>query len=117
MFITNNITLLFIFYITSIIYIAIDIFLVVRKDLIDKDLLFCMFSTYIFNLSLNLFYFYFNNLTYSLLNSLFLMVTSFLLILDLKRVLKKTPLLSLPYFLFTIVIFSYIVNQFLILAH
>jgi len=113
----NNTTLLFGFYLISIIYIAVDIFIVLKKDALDKDLIFCLFATYILNISMSLFYFYFYNLLYSLLNSLFLMVMSFLLLLDLKRVLKKTPLLTLPYFLFTICLFGNIVNQFLCLAH
>lgn len=112
----NNYTLLFVFYLISIFYIAIDIFIILKKDALDKDLIFCLFATYILNISMSLFYFYFNNLLYSLLNSLFLMIISFILILDIKRVLKKTPMLSLPYFLFTIILFSNIVNQFLTLA-
>jgi len=86
----NNTTLLFGFYLISIIYIAVDIFIVLKKDALDKDLIFCLFATYILNISMSLFYFYFYNLLYSLLNSLFLMVMSFLLLLDLKRVLKDS---------------------------
>ncbi len=113
----NNVTLLFIFYLFSVIYVCIDVFIILKKDALDKDLLFCLFSAYILNLSMTLFYFYFNNLVYSLINGLFLMAISFVLLLDLKRVLKKTPILYLPYFLFTITLFSNIVNQFLSQAH
>lgn len=113
----NNITLLFIFYLTSLIYISIDIFIILKNNLLDKDLFYCLVSTYILNISMTLYFFYFNNLTFSLLNSLILMIMSFILLLDLKRVLKRTPLLSLPYFLFTIMLFSNIVTQFLALAH
>ena len=113
----NNNTLLFIFYIVSVIYIAIDVYIVIKKNLLNNDLIYWLITTYILNISMSLFYFYFNNLIYSLFNSLFLMVISFFLILDLKRVLKRTPILSLPYFLFTIMLFSNIVNQFLYLNH
>ena len=112
----NSTTLLFIFYLVSVIYISIDIFIILKKDILDKDLFFSLFASYILNLSISIFYFYYNNLAYSLLNSLFLMIISFLLLLDLKRVLKKTPILSIPYFLFTIILFSNIVNQFLLLS-
>lgn len=113
----NNNTLLFIFYVVSIVYISVDIFIVLLKDKLNKDLIFTLFATYILNISMTLFYFYFNNLVYSLINSLFLMVISFLLILELKRIFNKTPLLSLPYFVFTIFLFSNIVNQFLSVSH
>lgn len=113
----NNTTLLFVFYLISIIYISIDIFIILLKDKLNKDLIFALFATYILNISMALFYFYFNNLTYSLLNSLFLMIVSFLLLLEIKSIFKKTPLLSIPYFLFTIFLFSNIVNQFLSVTH
>lgn len=113
----NNTTLLFIFYLISIIFISIDIFLLIFKNKLNKDLIYVLFTTYILNISMCLFFFYFNNLVYSLFNSLILMVTSFLLIIDLKRTFNKTPILSIPYFIFTIFLFSNIVNQFLSVTH
>lgn len=113
----NNTTLLFVSYIVSILYISIDIFIILKKDLLNRDLLFTLFATYILNISMSLFYFYFNNLTYSLINSLFLMTLSFMLLLELKRTLKRYPILSFPYFLFTIFLFSNIVNNFILLSH
>lgn len=109
----NNHTLLFLFYIISVSFICVDIFITLKKNLFDKDLIFYLFTTYILNIAVSLFYFYFNNLNSSLIFSLFLMVISFVLLLEIKRVLKKTPILSIPYFLFTIFLFSNIVNQFL----
>jgi len=113
----NNITLLFIFYIISILYIFIDIFIILSKDKLDRDLIFTLFATYILNISMCLFFFYFNNLIYSLFNSLFLMVISFLLLLEMKKIFRKIPILSIPYFFFTICLFSNIVNQFLSVTH
>lgn len=113
----NNTTLLFYFYLISIIYITLDIFIIILKDKLNKDLIYMLFTTYILNISMSLFYFYFNNLIYSLFNSLFLMISSFILLLELKRTFKKIPILTIPYFLFTIFLFSNIVNQFLSLTH
>lgn len=109
----TNYTLLFIFYLISISFICVELFIILKKNLLNKDLLFYLFTTYILNIAVSLFYFYFNNLNSSLVFSLFLMVISFVLLLEIKRVLKKTPVLSIPYFLFTIFLFSNIVNQYL----
>ena len=111
----TNTTLLFWFYLISTLYISIDIFIILLKNKLNKDLLFNLFTIYILNIALSLFYFYFNNLIYSLFISLILMVFSFILIIDLKELFKHTPILSIPYFLFTIFMFSNIVNQFLVL--
>jgi len=113
----SNITFLFVFYLISITYISIDIFIILLKDKLNKDLIYTLFTTYILNISMSLFFFYFNNLTYSLLNSLFLMVISFFLLVELRKIFKKLPILSIPYFLFTIFLFSNIVNQFLSVTH
>lgn len=71
----------------------------------------------ILNCSLVIFWYYFHNLAVCLILSLILIVVTFTFILELKIEYKQTIKICLPYFVLTIYVFAYIINQFLCLAH
>lgn len=97
-----------IFYISSIIYITIPIIKIIIKDKLDNTSIFLLISNYILLFSIVVYYNYFNNYIYSFILSILLMIMSYLLIRDIKSKLNYYQVLSIPYLILTIYIFSYL---------
>jgi len=98
--------LFFIIYIAVILYITIPICKIVWHDLLDNDLTFLLCCNYLLLFILSCIFNYQTNLIYSILLSLTLMLASFLLIRKIKSIYGHYQLLSLPYFFFSVFIFS-----------
>ena len=96
----------FIIYVASILYITIPICKIVWYDKLDNDLSFLMCANYIFIFLLSIIFNYQNNLVYSILISFTLMIFAYLLIRKIKNILDHYQLLSIPYFILTIFVFS-----------
>jgi len=102
--------LFFIVYIAVILYITIPICKIVWNDNLDNDLTFLMCSNYILLFLLSIIFNYQNNLIYSILLSLTLVISSFLLIRKIKDIFGKYQILSIPYFCFCVFVFSNILT-------
>lgn len=98
--------LFFLIYLAVIVYITIPICKIVWYDYLDNDLLFLLCSNYILAFLLSIIFNYQENLMYSILISLFLMISAFMLIRKIKSIYNSYQLLSLPYFFFTVFVFS-----------
>jgi hypothetical protein len=79
-----------------------------KKNLISNDLLFFIFASTILSLTLLVFYFYFQDYFISFISSCMLMINNFLLIREIKHIIKHYDFMSLPYFAISIYIFSYL---------
>ncbi len=95
----------FIFYIFSVISIIIPICKIIWYEKDDNDFKFLLLSNYILLFALS-FTFDYKDMIFSLLLSTSLIVLSFLLIRKIKTIFSFYPLLSIPYFIFTIYTFS-----------
>ncbi len=98
--------LFFLIYIAVILYITIPICKIIWEDLLDNDLTFLLCSNYILIFLLSIIFSYKDNLIYSILISLTLVIASFLLIRKIKYILGHYQILSLPYFVFIVFVFS-----------
>lgn len=96
------------FFIFSILYLLIPIIKIIMNDKLDNNSIFLYLSNYILLFSILVFYNYFNNYIYSFIISVFLMIFSFLLIRDFKSKMGYYQILSIPYFILTIYMFSYL---------
>ncbi len=96
----------FLIYIAVIIYITIPICKIVWYDLLDRDLVFLLCTNYIAIFLLTLFISYQNYLIYNIFLSLTLVLLSYFLVRKIKKILGHYQILSLPYFFFTVFIFS-----------
>lgn len=97
----------YLFFLFSIIYILIPIIKIIILDKLDNNTLFLLLTNYILLFGIIIFYALFITSIYPVILALFLMISSFFLLRDLKRQLHYYQLLSVPYFLITIYIFSY----------
>lgn len=98
--------LFFIVYIAVILYITIPICKIVWNDLLDKDLTFLLCVNYLLIFLLSIIFNYQTNLLYSILLSLTLMIAAFLLVIKIKSIFGHYQVLSIPYFLFIVFVFS-----------
>lgn len=98
--------LFFLIYIAVIVYITIPICKIVWNDLLDNDLLFLLCSNYILAFLLTIIFSYQDYLFYSILVSLILMIDSFLLIRKIKNIYGRYQVLTVPYFVFCVYVFS-----------
>lgn len=98
--------LFFIVYIAVILYITIPICKIVWNDLLDNDLTFLLITNYLLIFILSFIFNYQANLIYSILVSLTLMIAAFLLVRKIKAVYGHYQLLSIPYFFFSVFVFS-----------
>ena len=98
--------LFFLIYIAVVIYITIPIIKIVWYEKLDNDLLFLLCTNYILIFLLSIIFNYETNLIYSILISLTLMITSFLLIRKIKDIFGNYQILSLPYFCFSVYVFT-----------
>ena len=98
--------LFFIIYVASILYITIPICKIVWYEKLDNDLTFLMCANYIFIFLLSIIFNYQNNLVYSILISLTLMIFAYLLIRKIKSIYGHYQILSIPYFILAVFVFS-----------
>ena len=98
--------LFFIIYIAVILYITIPICKIVWFDLLDNDLTFLLCANYILIFLLTLIFNYRSYLVYTILVSLTLTIMSFLLVRKIRSIMGCYQLLSIPYFIFTVFVFS-----------
>ena len=82
-----------------------------KEDL--NNLLFLVFSNAVFILSTLIFGFHLEEVFLTVCSSFFLTCYSLFLILELKKENKKFHILEVPYFLFTLCLFSYFLYKFL----
>ena len=101
-------TLFYLTYVFSILYISIPIFKLIIEDLINNNTLFLLLSNYILLFGLSILYGFYNSVFYSLIIAFILMIFAFLLIRDFKTLFGRYQLLSMPYYILTIYMFSYI---------
>ena len=99
--------LFYLFFLFSIIYIMIPIIKIILLDKLDNNTLFILLTNYILLFGIIIFYALYTYSIYPVILAFFLMISAFYLLRDLKRHLYYYQLLSLPYFLITIYIFSY----------
>ena len=106
---------------TMILTISLILFtrniIITLKTKCDNNMFFYILSIIILSSSLYTFWIYYNNLTFSLIVSLLLMIITFMFILELKNNYHQNIKYMIPYFIITIYIFSKIINSFLLLAH
>lgn len=94
------------FYIISLFLIVTVILKLNNYHLIDNNLLFLILTNYLLNFSTALFYYYFSNLTLSLISTLALLICTIFLIKDFRRILRFIPLRSIPYVIYIIYLTS-----------
>ena len=98
--------LIFIMYIASILYLLIPVCKIVWNDNLDNELLFLLSSNYIVIFLLSIIFDFQNNLGFSILISFILMLLAYFLIRKIKNIYNHYQLLSIPYFCFTVFVFS-----------
>lgn len=98
--------LFFMIYIACVVYITIPICKIIWYDKLDNNLTFLLSTNYIFIFLLSIIFSYHSNIIYSILISLTLMILSFLLIRKIKNIFGCYQLLSIPYFILSVYVFS-----------
>lgn len=101
-----NTLLLTISIIITNILIIIPLTKIIYLNKLNNDLVFIYLSNVILTISFILFFIISNDLFYSFYNSFFQMIFSYLLIYNIKNQLGKYNLLSIPYFILWVFIFS-----------
>lgn len=102
--------LFFLIYIAVILYITVPICKIVWNDKLDNDLTFLLCCNYILIFLLSVLASYTNYLIYSILVSLTLVIAAFLLVRKIKYIYGYYQLLSIPYFIFWVFVFSNILT-------
>ena len=90
----------------------IDLINLLVKNKLNNDTLYFLISNMILGISIIIFYFYYKDLFISLLTSFLYMLNQFFIIRELKIIKKNYSLLSMPYYFFSIYVFSYILAIF-----
>ena len=84
------------------ILIALSFYLILKKDDINKNYLFAYLLNYILNQTFSLFFFYLNNLSFTLYNIILLFFSTIYLLIETKKVNKVSFYLLIPYMLWVI---------------
>lgn len=103
-------TILFMFISFSL--FNIDLINLLIKNKLNNDTLYFIISNMVLGISILIFYFYYKDLFISLITSFLYMLNQFFIIRELKLIKNKYSLLSLPYYLFSIYVFSYVLVSF-----
>lgn len=98
--------LFFIIYLAVIVYISIPICNIIWNDKLNNDLIFLLCVNYILMFILSIIFNYQTNLIYSILLSLSLMIAAFFLVRKIKSIYGHYQVLSIPYFLLSVYVFS-----------
>lgn len=99
-----------IFYLTFILLIFIVTYYFIYLENIDHDNLFYIILNFIFLIILPLYYFYFNDLIYSFIISIMLLISSFILNLKIKEIFHEVKIFPLIYFLINSLIVGIILS-------
>lgn len=94
-----------IFTILSNVLLFIPIKKIISLKKIDNDFLFIILSNIIFQFSIFCFFKIYHNIIISFYLAFFLMIFAYLLIYNIKNILGKYQIYSLPYFIFNVYIF------------
>ena len=105
-----NYTILFMFISFSL--FNIDLINLLINNKLNNDTLYFIISNMILGISILIFYFYYKDLFISLITSFLYMLNEFFIIREIKLVKHKYSILSMPYYLFSIYVFSYILVNF-----
>lgn len=101
------------FYLTLIFLICIVCYYVIYLNIYDHDILFTVILNFIFLSVLPIYYFYFEDLIYSLIFGFLLWFSSYKLNLEIKEGLNKLALYPLLYYFLTSFILGFILNNIL----
>ena len=82
--------------------IALSFYLILKKGINNGKYLICYLINYILNQCFSLFFFYLNNLTLTLYNTILLFFSTIILLLETKKVNKTSFYLLIPYMLWII---------------
>ena len=84
------------------ILIALSFFLILKNKEVTKSYMFAYLVNYILNQSFSLFFFYLNNLTLTLYNTILLFLSTIYLLIETKKVNKTSFYLLIPYLIWII---------------
>ena len=84
------------------ILIALSFYLLLKKELINRNYLFAYLLNFILNQSFSLFFFYLNNLTLTLYDTILLFFSTIYLLWETKKLSKTSFYLLIPYMLWII---------------
>lgn len=103
----SNFTLLILIISFSLLYIF---FLkLLKQNKFTNDLLFFLIISVILIFTLNIFYYYFQELNISIVISALLVINNFLMLREISLINKRYILIAIPYFLFFLGIFIYLI--------
>lgn len=95
----------------ALIHLTFLIFKILLFKEVSKNFYFLVLSNIIFSIATTSFIFYFNDQIISLISSFFLMIYALFLVLEIKKEIGYVSALSIPYLLFTIVLFIFLTIQ------
>lgn len=101
-----------IFYLTFIILIFIVTYYFIYLENINHDNLFYIILNFLFLIILPLYYLHFNDLIYSLIISIMLFISSFILNLKIKEIFHEVKTFPLIYFILTAIIVGIILKTY-----
>ena len=104
---------LYLLYVVSIALVLEPIWKVVSFDLMNEDTLFLILTSYLLNIATALFFLFFQNMLFSLISITMLSIFAILLILRFKKVFGFYKLTSIPYLLYVLFMFTYILINFI----
>lgn len=107
MILINNLILIIAFLVTNVLLLG-NILKIIKLNLLNNDLLFIYLTNLILLSTVLIFYFIFSKIMISFYLSLFLMIFSYLLVYNIKNILKKDYFYCIPYFIICVINFAQI---------
>lgn len=104
---------LYLLYVVVIALLLEPIWKIITFDLMDDDTLFLILTSYLLNVATAIFFLFFQNMLFSLISITMLSVFTILLILKFKKVFGFYKLTSIPYLLYVLFMFTYILINFI----
>ena len=105
--------ILYLLYIVVIALIIEPIWKIISFDLMDENILFLVLTNYLLNIAVALFFLFFHNMLFSLISITLLSVFTILLTLRFKKIFGFYKLTSVPYLLYVLFMFTYILINFI----
>ena len=84
------------------ILIALSFYLILKNDKLNKSYIFAYLINYILNQAFSMFFFYFNNLSLTLYDTILLFFSTIYLVIETKKINKVSFYLLIPYLLWII---------------
>lgn len=100
----------FFIYFACLCYISIPIYKIYSNGQQNRDFTFAWLTSYILAFSIPIFYFYFRSLIFTSILTFLLMISTFILIREIKSIFGKYQVLSIPILIFVIYTYSYLLN-------